>query len=103
MAIVSFNSCARQRFANARRKIYQRVEVLDRQVLMVIVYEEKPVATPGHVTCHWSKTRHVNGHVCGEPVTRHVRYFDFTVLIELRHDHADRRFDAMHARTNAIK
>jgi len=69
----------------------------------MIVDEEKPVASPRNVAGNWSIARHVDRNLCSSSITRNIGYFDASFVIEMRDDDADRRFDAMDARTNTIQ
>src|SRR5262245_47305678 len=65
--------------------------------------EKEPVAAPRDVAGDWSKSRHVDRYVSVQPVTRHVRHFDFSIPIQMRDNNADRRLDAMSAGVDAIQ
>src|SRR6185503_319635 len=101
--IASFNSGASKLIANATRKLHQLLEVLELQLLRVIVHEEKPVATPGDVARHWSKSRHVDRNILCEPVARHVCYFNLSGSVKMCDDNSDRSLDAMRAGTDATQ
>src|SRR5262249_50758446 len=89
------DAIALQRLANTHSEIGQRVEIVERQSLTVIVDEKKPVAAPGDVARHWSNVLNVDGYTREISVTRHVRDLDFAVFVEMRHDDANRSLNAM--------
>src|SRR6185369_146294 len=73
------------------------------QLLTVFVDQEEPVATPRNVSSHGTKTRHLDSDVSGEPITRHIRHFNVSILTEIRNDNSDGCLDAMFTGTNSIQ
>ncbi len=83
MSVGAGDSRARQGVTDTRSEIGQRVEIIERELLAVIVDEKEPVAAPRNVAGHRSKHGHDDRHAREVPVARHVGDLDFAVLTRL--------------------
>jgi hypothetical protein len=103
LSILARYSLAHERLANGPGELGQCFEIVERQYKRVIFDEKEPIATPGNVAGHWPKSRHVDGHISSQPVTRNICDLDCSILFEGCNDNADGRFDAMPTWSNAIE
>src|ERR1043165_413548 len=104
--LVSVGRCysgTREGVSSFQCELHQTFEVFELQFLAVIVDEKKPIATPRDIAGNWSIGRHVNCNFRSSPITRDVRDFDASFVIEMCDDDADRCLDAMCAGTDAIQ
>src|SRR3954452_3136315 len=97
------DSRARKLLTNFQSKGQETIDVFEFELLAVVVHQKKPVSTPGYISSNWSNTRDVDRDLGGETITRHVRHFHFSILIELRDHDSNGRFDAMIPRTDAVQ
>jgi hypothetical protein len=89
----ALDSGARKSFANSQSKIQQAIDIAEFQLLAMFVHEKKPVSAPGNIASNRPNARNFDRDIRGETVTRNIRHFHCSILIEMRDDNADGRLD----------
>jgi hypothetical protein len=59
----------------------------------MFVHEKKPVSAPRNISSDQPNARNLDRDIGGETITRNIRHFHCSMLIEMRDDNADRRLD----------
>src|SRR6185369_6478316 len=77
--------------------------MLEFKLLTVVVHKKEPVSTPRDISFNWSKPGNLHRDVGSESITRHIRHFHFSNIVEMRRHDSDRRLESMFTRTDAVK
>src|SRR5262249_11415203 len=103
MAVRGSNSSAHQGLANSQSKLQQAIDVFEFELLAVIVHKKEPVSAPRNISPNWSNARNFDCDVSGESITRHIRDFHLSALIEMRDNDAYRRLNSMLTGSDAVQ
>src|SRR6202008_2929170 len=103
LAVVPGDARLSKRFANLPGEVRERFNIVQRQCLAVIIHNEEPVAAPGYIAAHRPVTWNINHHAGRSSVAWNIRYCHLSVVVEIGFDDADRSFDPVTARTDALQ
>src|SRR6266487_3506424 len=97
------NSSAGQCLPNSPGKFSEDINIVECQSLTMIIDEEKPVSTPGHVAGNRTNLRNIHGYICSQSITGHIRDRNVTFFIEAGFNRSHRSFNAMSSRFDPIQ
>src|SRR5215207_9774597 len=64
----------------------------------MVIDQEKPIATPGHISFHPAQSGHIQDHILGLTVAGHIGDGDCCLIMQLRCHCAEAGFDPMLSR-----
>src|SRR5262249_27334513 len=100
LTIAARNPLPHQCLANSPGEVHECFDVFLSQLLSVVANQKKPVASPGHITDDRAMTGNVHANIVGMSIAGHVGHSHFALVMEMRLDDTDRRFDPMIAGLN---
>ena len=100
LAIVARDSSVAKSLADGPGDVRQLVNLTQFQFHLVILYQEEPVSSPGHITSHLAMAGHTYCDASSAAIARNIVDGHFTTFMQDCADHAYTRLNAMLAGKN---